>query len=580
MKRNFFKSKTAGLLLASMLIIPTAFLVTACGGKSEPEKLDRTNNVEVVNISQDYQGNVFMEIENFHHEGYEVASDEGITSSSLEFSINGSEWARGDYIADYYDQYNKAIYQIMYYDDPAFKMSYSWSDDSFTAGQTINISVRIPESDTYKASEGKNVASFTLKNVPSSISDSFYPSVDTNPDNTSSTTGENNEFVFYVDGARLKVGKYETTVSGGEWNPFKMIRFENLTEQDKAELDALNLEYKLLDFNPALVNEAPVEGTNYVSEEIGNFDSAENYFHTVSPWEWRSLKKDGYAVNINVADNKIWDLNSYVDDGYGGYEIQNNKYLVLLVRRGETQSTGVSEILQIDYNFSYTSSLLDTSGDYVKLEMITTDDGPMPEVTSTTQAMTDWMGTDMANMANMAKTAIAGYSGVIKIDYSDSTGDYKLQGKVENKYIVENNETDTTSLQIFKTNTELNLINGGYYTIEGTVDTDTTSGNESATKLTIKDFHGQELEHIINSDVDPYIFKALQIDVVTSMGFSGDIQYFECVDENYLKLKMTFDDGEAYYIFDSNGNFVGHKITVDVSNETENYSYSVEFRIF
>ncbi len=126
MKRNFFKSKTAGLLLASLVIISTAFLVTACGGKSEPEKLDRTNNVEVVNILQDYQGSVLMEIENFYHEGYEVASDEGITSSSLEFSINGSEWARGEYITDFYDQYNKAIYQIMYYDysSDGFKMSY------------------------------------------------------------------------------------------------------------------------------------------------------------------------------------------------------------------------------------------------------------------------------------------------------------------------------------------------------------------------------------------------------------------------------------------------------------------------
>lgn len=237
----------------------------------------------------------------------------------------------------------------------------------------------------------------------------------------------------------------------------------------------------------------------------------------------------------------------------------------MLVRRAETQSTGVSEILQIDYNFSQTSSLLDTSGDYAKLEMITIGGIPMPEVTLTTQAMTDWMDKDIYQTA----TAVEGYSGVIKIDYSDSTGDYKLQGKVENKH-------DDNSLQVFTTNTELsNLINGGYYIIEGTVNTDTTSGNESATKPTIKDIHGQELDHIVNASVDPYIFKALQIDVVTSMGFSGDIQYFECVDENYLKLKMTFDDGEAYYIFDSNGNFVGHKITTSI----EGKSYSVEFRI-
>lgn len=571
MKKIGLKKKVLSLLFASAVVIPTAFLVSACGGEPTPEKLDRTNNVEVVNISQDYQGNVFMEIENFHHEGYEVASDEGITSSSLEFSINGSEWARGDYIADYYNQYKKAIYYIMYYDFSSDE--FKGGGDSFAVGQTVNISVRIPESDTYKASEGKNVASYTLKNVPSSISDSFYPSVDTTPDNTSSTTGENNEFVFYVDGARLKVGKYETTVTGGEWNDYNMIRFENLTEQDKAELDALNLEYKLVDYNPALVNEAPIEETNYIKKEIGDVDFAENYFPTVSPRGWTSLKQNGYAVNTNVADNKIWDLNSYVEDGFGGYEIQNNKYLVLLVRQGETQSTGVSEILQIDYNFSQTSSLLDISGDYVKIEMETTEEGGQQPVnpTQATQAMTAWM------TADMEKTAIAGYNGAIKIDYSDSTGDYELQGTVANKYIADaSSSSSPPSLQKFETDAELgNLSNGGYYTIKGTVDTDTTSGNENATKLTIKDFHEQELDHIFDSNVDAFIFKALQIDVVTSMGFSGDIQYFECVDENYLKLKMTFDDGEAYYIFDSNGNFVGHKMTTSI----EGKSYSVEFRI-
>ncbi len=358
MKRNFFKSKTARLLLASLVIIPTAFLVTACGGKSEPEKLDRTNNVKVVNILQDYQGSVLMEIENFYHEGYEVASDEGITSSSLEFSINGSEWARCEYIIDFYDQYNKAIYQIMYYDYSSddFKMSYLGGDDSFAVGQTVNISVRIPESDTYKASEGKNVGPFTLKNVPSNISDSFDSFVDTTPDSIATSSGESSEFTFYVDGARLKIGRYQTSARDDGWFDKTLIKFEDLTEQDKTELDALNLEFKLVDFNPTLINETPIEGTNYVSEEIGDVDFAENYFPTVSPREWNSLKQIGYAVNTNVADYNIWDLNSYVNDGFGGYEIQNNKYLVLLVRQGETQSTGVSRVLQINYNFSQTSS--------------------------------------------------------------------------------------------------------------------------------------------------------------------------------------------------------------------------------
>lgn len=569
MKRNFFKRKTAGLLLASLVIIPTAFLVTACGGDPEPEKLDRANNVEFVNILQDYQGNVFMEIENFHHEGYEVASDEGITSSSLEFSINGSEWARGDYIADYYNQYKKAIYQIMYYDFSSddFKMSYLWSDDSFAVGQTVNISVRIPESDTYKASEGKNVDPFTLKNVPSSISDSFYSSVDTTPDNIGGSDVEGSEFTFYVDGARLKIGRYQTSPreDDDDWFDRSLIKFEKLTEQDKAELDALNLEYKLLDFNPALINETPIEGTNYVKKEIGDVDFAENYFHTVSPMEWTSLKKIRYTVNTNVPDNKIWDLNSYVEDGFGGYSLVNSKCLVLLVRQGETQSTGVSEILQIDYNFSQTSSLLDTSGDYVKIEMETTEDGQQPvNPTQATQAMKAWMG-------SMEDTAVAGYNGAIKFDYSDSTNKYQLQGTVANKYIAD------TSLQKFETDAELSdLINGGYnYIISGTIDTDTTSGAKP--EITISQGENKP-EYIFNEDMTSLILQALRIDIINNMLASSDIDigFFESIDSDYMKIKITFGEyGEAYYIFDGVGNFVGHRVAFS----SDTMSYSVEFKI-
>lgn len=441
-------------------------------------------------------------------------------------------------------------------------------DDSFAVGQTVEISVRIPESDTYKASEGKNVGSFTLKNVPSDIIDSFDSSVDTNPDNIGTSSVESSEFTFYVDGATLKVGRYQTSPreedDEDDDKAFDktLIKFEELSEQDKAELDALNLEYKLLDFNPTLVNETPVEGTNYVSKEIGDVDFAENYFPTVSPSGWTSLKQNGYAVNTNVEDNQIWDLNSYVGDSSGG-SFENSKYLVLLVRQGETESTGVSRVLQINYNFSRTSSLLDTSGEYVKLEMITIDDVTMPEVTSTTQALLTWME------PGMAETATAGYNGAIKLDYSDATNKYQLQGTVENKY-------EDGYLQIFKTNTELSdLINGGYnYIVNGTIDTDTTSGATNKTEITISQGTNKP-EYIFNKAMTSLILQALQINVLNNLDFSGDIQYFECVDENYLKLKMTFDDGEAYYIFDSDGNFVGHRVAFS----SDTMSCSVEFKI-
>lgn len=434
-------------------------------------------------------------------------------------------------------------------------------DDSFAVGQTVNISVRIPESDTYKASEGKNVGPFTLKNVSSNIIDSFDSFVDTTPDSIATSSDESSEFTFYVDGARLKIGRYQTSAGDDGWFDKTLIKFEDLTEQDKTELDALNLEFKLVDFNPTLVNETPIEGTNYVSKEIGNVDSAENYFPTVSPRVWTSLKQIGYAVNTNVADYKIWDLNSYVDDGFGGYSLVNSKCLVLLVRQGETQSTGVSEILQINYNISQTSSLLDTSGDFVKIE--TTKDGQPANPTQATQAMTAWMGADMA------ETAIAGYNGAIKIDCSDATGDYKIQGTVKNKY-------GDDSLQIFTTNTELSdLINGGYnYTISGTIDTDTTSGATNKTKITISQ-GTDKLEYIFNEDMTSLILQALRIDIINNMLTSSNIGLFESIDSDYMKIKITFEYGEAYYIFDSVGNFVGHRVAFS----SDTMSYSVEFKI-
>ena len=239
-------------------------------------------------------------------------------------------------------------------------------------------------------------------------------------------------------------------------------------------------------------------------------------------------------------------------------------FLVLLVRQGETQSTGVSEILQIDYNFSQTSSLLDTSGDYVKIEMETTEDGQQPvNPTQATQAMKAWMG-------SMEDTAVAGYNGAIKFDYSDSTNKYQLQGTVANKYIAD------TSLQIFTTNTELcDLINGGYnYIISGTIDTDTTPGATNKTEITIS--HGAEKpEYIFNEDMTSLILQALRIDIINNVLASPDIALFESIDSDYMKIKITFGYGEAYYIFDSVGNFVGHRVAFS----SDTMSYSVEFRI-
>ena len=50
MKKIGLKKKVLSLLFASAVVIPTAFLVSACGEEPEPEKLNRENNVEIVSI--------------------------------------------------------------------------------------------------------------------------------------------------------------------------------------------------------------------------------------------------------------------------------------------------------------------------------------------------------------------------------------------------------------------------------------------------------------------------------------------------------------------------------------------------
>ena len=99
-------------MLTSLVIISTAFLVTACGGKSEPEKLDRTNNVEVVNILQDYGASLYVEMTGFEHDEYELTGSSR-NNLTLEFSINNGEWFECYPVQVFYDESGKGVYQIL-----------------------------------------------------------------------------------------------------------------------------------------------------------------------------------------------------------------------------------------------------------------------------------------------------------------------------------------------------------------------------------------------------------------------------------------------------------------------------------
>lgn len=548
--------KSFKFLLTLVLFLPLTLILSACGGPKAPTKLDRTNEVKINRIYQNSVGEVLIELANVEHEGYELISN-SLTSTSMEFSVNNGKWFLTDIIQDCYDDYGKYVYSIAYPKDVQFGDTtinkYAISlEQEISAGSNITISIRIPESDKYKASEAVTSNAYKLKTEFSNIN--FYPSIIENPDGFSTPyyPDYNYEYGLYLENNKFNVGGFELVEavdsSDSDESQLKFVKFENLTEQQRAEIIALGLEYKYADYDSKYITtgEETFNGVTSTFEMIGNGIELDENNVLVSQ-NWIPVSSN-CSIELTKMPSKIW---SYT--GAGKYEVSS---LVLLIRSKTTETRLLSEVEQFEYVISSERNILNVKGEY---SSVNPDEDMVSNPTLT--FLNNW------KKGGMQETA-KNYSGEILIKYKDPVNEVQVEGTVENQYTDE-------KLSVFTTNTSLTDYQTFPYIISGTIDADNTNSDYTITQ------NDQKKEFIVTPEITDLIITALRIDFATNSIYVDNAQFSVAQDENFLKLKVTHATTEAsfevYFVFDVNGQFIGNEATV--TSLDGSMFYSVQFKL-
>ena len=548
-------------LLALVLFLPLTLILSACGGPKAPTKLDRTNEVKINRIYQNSVGEVLIELANVEHEDYELISN-SLTSTSMEFSVNNGKWFLTDIIQDYYDDYGKYVYSIAYPKDVQFGDTtinkYAISlEQEISAGSNITISIRIPESDKYKASGAVTSNAYKLKTEFSNIN--FYPSIIENPDGFSTPyySDYNYEYGLYLENNKFNVGGFELVEavdsSDSDESQLKFVKFENLTEQQRAEIIALGLEYKYADYDSKYITtgEETFNGVTSTFEMIGNGIELDENNVLVSQ-NWIPVSSN-CSIELTKMPSKIW---SYT--GAGKHEVSS---LVLLIRSKTTETRLLSEVEQFEYVISYERNILNVKGEY---SSVNPDEDMVSNPTASYLTfLNNWMEGGMQETAK-------NYSGEILIKYKDAVNELQIEGTVENQYTDDTDE----ELSVFTTNTSLTDYQTFPYIISGTINTNDNSGYTITQNDQKKDF-------IFNPEITTLIITALRIDFAINSIYGNNVQYSVAQDENFLKLKVTHATTEAsfevYFVFDVNGQFIGNEATVTSFDGL--MFYSVQFKL-
>lgn len=341
---GFMKKKFLTLCFAFMMIVPAIFLLSACGGGKETKK-DRTNTAEIVDIYIDSFGGVFAEVVGFEHTDYEMIGNSGLDAYSLEFSINDGDWFVSNISIDIYNKNGKGIYQLAYanytYENNVIESyNVSMTGQSIEPGEAT-VSVRIPESDKYNASVGSEPEAFVFKaNIQNDLSEKIDVFVaDIIGENIAISSAENNRFVLYKDSVNpyiLHVGKYSSKqkVESDMYD----LSISELTAEEQAEFDALNLEFKVVNYNEKYLmkNSSDSEGETYTSIDAMSIENDENdAIYTT----------EGWSDQLIMSENNVWEYNSS--------STQTVKEIVILVRQKADENTIQSPAMSITYLVSY-----------------------------------------------------------------------------------------------------------------------------------------------------------------------------------------------------------------------------------
>ncbi len=236
-------------------------------------------------------------------------------STSLEFSVNNGNWFEMKAGTDLLKK-GKGIYPIM---SPGFNETQTEITEYFVgsvaqtvdAGEEIIISIRIPESNTHKASSAISTKYILKQYTQSALNERFESNVNS-LGGSSSVKDYDGKFVFYQDNDnpyKISVGKYYTPEGSND------VIVRELTEEEKQEVSSLNLEYKVVTYNSKYI--ILHEDNESVDVSSIEYDENDGVYNT-----------RGWTKQLN--QNYIWE-----------YESNNWKYesVIFLIRQKADKNT-------------------------------------------------------------------------------------------------------------------------------------------------------------------------------------------------------------------------------------------------
>ena len=300
---------------------------------------------------------MWVELENYEHDGYQFVSISSQSATSIDFSLDGGKtWKQCDVAESLFPEKDRGVYMLMSPTDDTFTFYATGSADdqvpspTYAPGDVLSITVRVPESDTYKASAWSKAATYTLKAPAQSTTELFadhygvFLNDKTYYDGLSPNYIESNGFVAYKDANLIKIGKLASAASATESGmyDYTFTPFEELSQADKAE--AAKFEYKFVSKQEYTQNEDVAILTFTPDVEVN-----EDTFLT-DGWIAGS---NGIAFNADDPD-LLWAYDIEIPNATTGEtEIYTQTSFVLLLRLKATDDTTHSSVAMFEYQLPY-----------------------------------------------------------------------------------------------------------------------------------------------------------------------------------------------------------------------------------
>ena len=536
------KKKYLSFIFAFVLLVPCILLLTACGGKK----------VSSITIDNMFVGERKVEYQ------YGTSIND-IISTNLTVTVN-------------YDDNSKKVlepneYQIKYYKDSVevnnFKavpdVGYYYIEVKYGDVSETNSFYIVPSHTPYTISLPKNT--WTYGDELPKISLKGYSLKD----------GETVNYYFIeksvYDGLtvdqKLDVEEYASPWIGssmyvGEYYVFGKINFieqSNYTGVTKIDDDCLITVTK--------------QTINVTQNLVNDYNFSAEY----------TLAED--TVNINLGDIDIDGETIYLPIGsrfiQGTLEWINPDQVITIDDNGKSFPVKFVPLFEDDslnYNFEgnltlqVNMNILNVLGDYQPVNPET--DGTSNPQPVYMEYWGKWMEVGMENTA-------PDYDAQIQIDYKDQNQTLNITGNLNNKYNDEATDepTDEPTYNDFITNTTLTHGKDNYV-INGKVDTSGLNNQYTVTKNGEADADN----FVIDENLHSLIMTALGIDLANNSIFGDAPIYSVAQDSETLKIKVENQHSEGfttvYFVFDAEGNFVGHKVSVTSVDGTMSYSIQMK----